>query len=151
MLLVNLWQLALLVLAPVVATGLTIILLKLVAQRPRPLNKMGHGELDFFPFDLTAGFTSMPSGHTATVVCGAIVLGVIIPRVKIAVFFGVAFIAFSRLALMNHYFADLVFGAAIAVAITVPYLQFFACRRMGIRQTETGRLTLKPVWRTLLN
>jgi hypothetical protein len=39
-LLVNLWQLALLVLAPVVATGLTIILLKLVAQRPRPLNKM---------------------------------------------------------------------------------------------------------------
>ena len=148
--LVNLWQLALLVLAPVVATGLSIILLKLIIQRPRPLNKMAHNEFDFFPFDLTAGFSSMPSGHTATVVSGAIIVSVIVPWLRIPLLFGAAFIAFSRLAFMNHYFSDLVLGTAIAVAITVPYLQFFAARRVGIVQTKAGRLKLKPVWRTYL-
>ena len=93
--LINLWQMALLVFAPVVTTGIAIQLLKQVIPRPRPLNKPGFDEYDFFPFDFTAGFTSMPSGHTGTVVSSAIVLGLIFPWLRVPLVLGASFVAFS--------------------------------------------------------
>ena len=149
-LLVNLWQSAIVLAVPVIATGIVIQVLKQLLQRPRPLNSFSYNETTFFPLDVFSGFTSMPSGHAGTFVSSAIVLGVLFPLLRIPLVLAAVFIGFSRLALMNHYLADVIVGAAIAFAITVIYLQIFAHRRVGIVQTATGKLKPKPIWRYLL-
>lgn len=127
----TLWVALALVLAwrthrPLIATGLLAALavwgsdgiasvLKLVVDRPRPFTAIPH-----LPVLIAhPGSGSFPSAHATTAFAGAVLLGWLWPRGRIAFAVLAILIAFSRVYLGVHYPTDVLAGAAIGSAFAV--------------------------------
>ena len=69
-------------------------------------------DLNFFTTD--SHFHSFPSGHTSTIFAVALVLSLMIPRLKYLFFLVAAIVALSRVIVGAHFFTDIVGGIALA-------------------------------------
>lgn len=116
------WALPRLVAVPALA-GIAADLLKLLVidrVRPRHWNLQGTVWDTFggwLPLNFTSSHQSFPSGHTATAVAFALVLGWLYPRGRI--FFGVlaTLVALQRVISGAHYCSDVLAGAAVGLAL----------------------------------
>ena len=98
----------------VLSSGIFTQLLKHIIGRPRPnvLDLKSDYDLNFFTTD--SHFHSFPSGHTSTIFAVALVLSLMIPRLKYLFFLVAAIVALSRVIVGAHFFTDIVGGIALA-------------------------------------
>ena len=99
-------------------------LVKAVVDRPRPTQ--AHPSLDAL-VDLPST-ASFPSGHAATSFACAVVLALLVPRLRVPVLALAVLISFSRLYLGVHYLSDLIAGALLGSAIA--WAVVLAARRL---------------------
>lgn len=130
----------------VASAGIVDDLLKLVFERARPKLWLNGDPAGFFSGHFGSNYQSFPSGHTATSVAAAVVLGQIFPRWR-AEFAGFAvLIAVSRVMLDAHYVSDVAAGAAVGALIALFVLAWF--RRCGWwphpdRPQDDGRISVQ--------
>ncbi|WP_312526604.1 phosphatase PAP2 family protein [Paracoccus sp. (in: a-proteobacteria)] len=102
------------VLANLMVSGLSTVLLKMVIGRARP-GTVGLGDhLAFAPFTHSSAWASFPSGHTTTAVALALSLGLALPRFRPVFLVAAALVAISRMALGVHWFSDTCAGGLVA-------------------------------------
>jgi membrane-associated phospholipid phosphatase len=85
--------------------------LKLAVGRARPL--LDRGAAAYHPFSGGEDMNSFPSGHTATAVAMALLLGTFFPRARIVFYFFAVVVAVHRIVVDAHFPSDLVGGAAV--------------------------------------
>ncbi len=129
---------AVFVFVAIAASGLLTDLLKVIFGRARPVLLLRTGDFGWHPPGLTAKLRSFPSGHANTVTAMALALGMLVPRLRIALAALVTLALFSRIAVGAHYPSDLIAGAAVAFATTFPLRATFARRGLVFRRTEEG-------------
>lgn len=98
--------------AGLVISNVLVLLLKILAARPRPYEVLqGIHVLD------TDQFSSFPSGHAANVFMAAFILSIHYPKYRWA-FYGLAIVvSFSRIYVGVHYPLDVVAGALLGIAV----------------------------------
>jgi undecaprenyl-diphosphatase len=120
---------AALLFAAVAAAGIVNDLLKLIFRRARPELWLNGDPAGFFSGHFGSAYQSFPSGHTATSVAAAIILGQLLPRWRIEFASFAVLIGLSRIVLDAHYLSDVVAGAAVGAGTTILTLAWF--RRKG--------------------
>ncbi len=122
-------DLALALLASLIAGSVTLHTIKLFLGRRRPRDDFEHGLYGFVFFQWHLQHNSFPSGHALTIFCVATWASAILPWLTplwfaIAVYFGI-----TRAVLAVHFLSDVTVGAAIGViatretmALLFPYL-----------------------------
>ncbi len=100
-----------------ILVGLVTQLLKHIIGRPRP-NHVDLNKTDGFNFFSTdASFHSFPSGHSSTIIAVALILTLLIPRLKIFFLIIGFIVALSRVVVEAHFATDIVAGALVAIII----------------------------------
>jgi undecaprenyl-diphosphatase len=119
---------SLLLFAAVAGAGIVNDALKVIMGRARPRLWIGDHVTGFHFFRFGSDYASFPSGHTATSVAAAIVLGLLFPRARLwfAAFAGL--IAVSRLVLDAHYLSDVVAGAIVGGACALAAISWLGGR-----------------------
>lgn len=120
---------AALLFSTVAAAGIVNDLLKLVFERARPRLWLKGDASGFFSGHFGTDYQSFPSGHTATSVAAAIILGGLFPRWRVEFAAFAVLIALSRVVLDAHYVSDVVAGAAVGAVTALLTLSWF--RRNG--------------------
>jgi undecaprenyl-diphosphatase len=117
--------------ATVWSADLLAVLLKRVVDRDRPYVVLPEAE-PLLRWDASASF---PSGHAATSVAGAVIIGYLIGGRAWIVGVVAAAVAFSRVYIGVHYPLDVLAGAALGAAVAL--IAIFLLRRL--RPTSAGR------------
>ncbi len=130
-----LWA-ALFLFVAIAGSGLLTDLLKILFGRARPALLLREGDFGWHPLGLKAKLQSFPSGHANTVTTVALALGMLAPRLRKALAALAALVLLSRIAVGEHYPSDLIAGAAVAFATTVPLRAAFARHGRVFRRTE---------------
>ena len=111
-----------------VLVGFITQLLKHVIGRPRP----NHVDLDkatgFNFFSTDASFHSFPSGHSSTIIAVALILALLIPRLRIFFLIIGFVVALSRVVVEAHFTTDIIAGALVAIIIYKVFLIFLERR-----------------------
>jgi membrane-associated phospholipid phosphatase len=91
--------------------------IKLVLGRRRPRDHFEHGlhGVKWFAFDTQ--YDSFPSGHSVTIFCVATIATAASPAFAALWFAVAAALAFTRALLTSHYLSDVLFGAALGLAV----------------------------------
>jgi len=122
-------------------SGITVMVVRLIFGRSRPT--AGRGAWDFNWFETSNELQSFPSGHTTVAFALSTVLAERIDTWWARIgFYGLASLTgFARIYNNQHWFSDVVVGAALGLAAG-----FDTLRREGERQhkAETGTLSIKP-------
>lgn len=113
-------------------SGLVAQLLKHLVHSPRPRLYFGPNEIRFIHGITGTGYSSFPSGHTATIFALATLLSLYFPgrRTGILFFLIAALTGFSRIYLAQHFPIDILGGllagvlTSIAVYMYVPLARF---------------------------
>jgi len=105
----------------VAVSGLAADLLKALFGRARPVLLLDEGLYGFAGFQIDKVWTSFPSGHSATALSTAVTLSILFPRFRWLFSVAGVLIAFSRIALCQHYLSDVVAGSCLGV-VTVFFL-----------------------------
>lgn len=103
----------------VAASGLTADLAKFIAGRARPNLYFTEHLQGFAFFQLEKAWTSFPSGHSATALSVAMLIGTLYPRWRISSLFAGFMVAFSRIFLAQHYISDVIAGSFLGMVSTV--------------------------------
>ncbi|HHZ81664.1 MAG TPA: phosphatase PAP2 family protein, partial [Flavobacteriales bacterium] len=105
------------------STGLTVQLLKRTAftEYARPVKYFEAIDLNLVEGVEMARWMSFPSGHTATAFAMFLALSIIFnkPVFSVLFFLGASIVGISRVYLAQHFFVDVVTGAAVGVTFTV--------------------------------
>ncbi len=96
-------------------TGLLTQIIKIILGRARPnyTNFQNNFNLEFFTID--PHFHSFPSGHSSTVFCIVIILGVLFPKIKYFFYISGLFVSISRVLVGAHFFTDVFAGMILAI------------------------------------
>ena len=86
-------------------------ILKIIFGRQRPYSTDDFQNLNFVPFSTHWHWHSFPSGHTQVLFTVATIAFLIWPRHRFWFFIGAALLAFTRVAIYQHYFSDYIAGA----------------------------------------
>lgn len=113
-------------------SGLTLILIKWLAGRHRPINFFSHGYFGFDYFGVGYELTSFPSGHAQTAFSLAMALTILFPRWGIPVFIAAGAVSMSRIVLTSHYLSDVIAGAAVGILGTLAVKYFFDWRNIEL-------------------
>jgi len=109
----------------VAASGLFVDIIKVVFGRARPTLLFSDHVYGFTGIGAYANHWSFPSGHATTVAALAYALSLLYPRFMPAWVAAALLVAFSRIALDQHYLSDVIaglyFGAAFAWAIAAAF------------------------------
>ena len=108
-----LWKLVGLTAITVWSADLIALGIKLGVGRPRPFETIAGPE----PLIGATVGASMPSGHAATSVAGAVILTLLVRRAIPLLFLLATAIAFSRLYVGVHYLGDVLAGAALGTGV----------------------------------
>lgn len=108
--------------AVMLASGLTITIMKFLFGRYRPRVLFDGGIYGFEPF---SGANSFPSGHSQVIFSVAMALWFIYPRYRAAYVVAAVLIALSRVATTVHYLSDTIMGATIAILFAIWLRQKF--------------------------
>jgi len=111
---------ALFLFASIAVSGIIANIIKVILGRYRPemLFEKGLYGLNFFNFsffNFSHGFTSFPSGHTATTFSLAWTLSLFFPRARILLICFAFLVGASRVIITSHYLSDAVGGAYVGV------------------------------------
>ena len=101
--------------------GLITQILKHIIGRPRPNHTNFDVGASFNFFSTDASFHSFPSGHSSTIFAVAIILSLLVPRLKIFFLLMAIVVAFSRVVVGAHFITDIVAGGVVA---TITYKVF---------------------------
>ena len=124
----------------VAASGLFVIVLKILFGRARPRSFEQLGAYHFDLFTLGARNASFPSGHATTVAALCAALIILFPRWRLAIIaFGILG-AFSRVFVGAHFPSDVILGILIGIVFAHRTAVFLAHRRIGFRVKPNGRL-----------
>ena len=97
------------IVAVVIGSGITAMILKVIVGRPRPYT----GEIAFSPFTFGSAHASWPSGHTTSAFAFAVAVGMAFPKLRWPMLAIAALTGFSRMVLNMHYLGDVIMGATI--------------------------------------
>ncbi len=131
--LIRVQMLGLFLFVAIAGSGLTNNLLKVIIGRPRPRHFDELGPMAFDPPGLSSSFQGFPSGHSATAGALAIILVLLVPRLKWTWIGLTAWIAISRVVVGSHYPADIVAGFAYGAAFTWLLAVWMARHRLYFR------------------
>ena len=131
--LIRVQMLGLFVIVAIAGSGLTNNLLKVLFGRARPRHFEELGPLAFDPPGLSSGFQGFPSGHSATAGAMAIILILLLPRLKWIWIGLTAWIAISRVVVGSHYPADIIAGFAYGSGFTWLLAAWMAKHRLFFR------------------
>ncbi len=115
-----------------ILVGLVTQILKHIIGRPRPNYTdldMGVG-FNFFSTD--ASFHSFPSGHSSTIVAIALILGLLIPGLRVFFLFLSFVVALSRVVVGAHFTTDIIAGGLVAIILYKVFLMFLEKRYPSI-------------------
>ena len=101
--------------------GLITQILKHIIGRPRPNHTNFDVGASFNFFSTDASFHSFPSGHSSTIFAVAIILSLLVPRLRIFFLLMAIVVAFSRVVVGAHFITDIVAGGVVA---TITYKVF---------------------------
>ncbi len=129
----------------IAGSGILTNLVKQLIGRGRPILFDSEGPFDLDPFQFNYAYASFPSGHSTTVGALAVVLAVIIPRLRRTAFAVCALIAISRVAVGAHYPSDIVAGFMVGAAFTWFYALALAAAGIGFAVTPSGTIKARAV------
>ncbi|MGH6663664.1 MAG: phosphatase PAP2 family protein [Pseudolabrys sp.] len=126
------------------APSLFVTIVKHIFGRARPL--VG-GSLDpylFSPFNWSAAYASLPSGHATTAFAVLAAFGSLWSRGRTAFLIYALLIAISRVMVTAHYPSDVLMGAVVGVAGALLVRRWFALQRLGFSVSPDGVLRQWP-------
>lgn len=126
------------VFATVAASGVFVILMKIIFGRARPKFFDQVGAFDFSPFTIDAGYASFPSGHATTVFAMVGAAFFLFPRFRMLFLAIGVWSAVSRIFVVAHYPSDVAAGMMIGAAFSYAIARMLAVRRLGFRLDEDG-------------
>lgn len=90
-------------------------ILKVLIGRSRPIMYEALGNTYFVHGSFNYVFNSMPSGHTAVSFAGLVMIGMLFPRIKWAMWTLATIIGLSRIYVGAHWTADVILGAFVGM------------------------------------
>jgi membrane-associated phospholipid phosphatase len=124
---------------------LLVSVLKRLIGRGRPSEYETAGSLSFQNFFNDWAFQSFPSGHSATAVALAFVVGFIWPAVFPFLLVAGLIVAVSRVPVGAHYPTDVFAGIIIGMIGAYLVRNFFAHKGWLFEQRDDGRIVRKPL------
>ncbi len=107
-----------------VLVGLVTQAIKHLVGRPRPNHSDFGQNYGFNFFSTDSAFHSFPSGHSSTIIAVVLVVGLLIPSLRLFFYFFGFLIAISRVIVGAHFITDVVSGAIIAIML-LKILEFY--------------------------
>jgi membrane-associated phospholipid phosphatase len=124
--------------------SLVATVVKRIIGRARPL--VGD-QIDPFHFRLWVwrpDYASLPSGHATTAFAAALAIGVLWPRLRVAMFIYACLIALSRVVIDAHFVSDVLAGAIAGSVGALLVRDRFAARRLVFSVGLDGRVDAMP-------
>ncbi|MCG8546462.1 MAG: phosphatase PAP2 family protein [Alphaproteobacteria bacterium] len=127
--------------AAIAYSGLVVTFIKIIVGRARP-NAVDTVNWPIFdPFTFKYAYHSFPSGHGNTVFVVAMIVGLLVPRIRTPMLILAAALAFCRVLQYRHFVSDSVGGALLAVITTLWLQRVFAKREAIFRYRHDGAIT----------
>jgi undecaprenyl-diphosphatase len=123
--------------------GLFINIVKKICGRARPLVPGNIDPFAFDPFNWSAAYASLPSGHATTVFSVLVAFGSLWPRARGAIWIYALVIIASRIAVTAHFPSDVLAGAVIGSVGALIVRRYFALRRLAFTIGPDG--AVKPL------
>ncbi len=104
--------------------GLVTQALKHIIGRSRPNHMDFEKVFNFNFFSIDSSFHSFPSGHSSTIIALALILGLLIPGLKIFFLLLGLVVSLSRVVVGAHFTSDIIAGALVAIIMYKLLLSF---------------------------
>jgi membrane-associated phospholipid phosphatase len=121
------------------ASGTIVNVLKVAFGRHRPRFLFNEGLYGFEPFLLNLRSAGFPSGHSQSITAAMVALGFLWPQARYVFWTFAAVIGASRFVITVHYTADVVAGAAVAVAVAWAMKNYFERNGIGLAWAKPDR------------
>jgi membrane-associated phospholipid phosphatase len=118
--------------------------LKLAIGRPRPSQFAENGLFDLHPFAFDAVFASFPSGHATIIGALAVVMSLLLPRLRALFGIVAVLVGFSRVAVGAHHPSDVIAGLAIGAILAFLVAKWFAARGLLFLSSRSNWPELRP-------
>lgn len=124
--------------------GLFVAVAKRLIGRARPMVTGDVNPYAFDPFNWSAAWASLPSGHTTTVFSVLIAFGSLWPRARALLWIYALAISASRVAVTAHFPSDVLAGAVVGSAGALMVRRYFALRRLVFTIGPGGEVLTMP-------
>lgn len=138
-------QRLLFLLVSVLATGLVVQFIKIVAGRHRPKSLVDDGLYGFSWFNFGYETASFPSGHTATMAAVAAAMWIMVPKWRDLWLLPVLAVAASRILLGSHYLSDVIAGAYVGAATAFVVYRTLSWRGAVLSRASRSRPMMTSV------
>jgi undecaprenyl-diphosphatase len=123
--------------------GLIETVAKRLIGRARPFVR-GDDVWAFVPFNWSAAYASLPSGHVTTAFSALVAIGAIFPQARALMWIYAVLIALSRVVVTAHYPSDVIAGAVVGTVGALLVRNWFAARRLGFTVKSDGSIQAMP-------
>ncbi len=100
-----------------ILVGLVVQIIKHIVGRPRPNHVDFDSGNSFNFFSTDSSFHSFPSGHSSTIISVALLLGLLIPSLRVFFLLLGFVVALSRVVVGAHFTTDIVAGGIVAILL----------------------------------
>jgi undecaprenyl-diphosphatase len=137
--------------AAIALPGIATNAIKYVIGRARPFVGGSPDAFLYAPFNGTAAYASMPSGHTTTALSVLVAFGILWPRLRPYLLIYALLICMSRVVVTAHHPSDVMGGAVMGALGALLVARYFALRRLGFSVRPDGSLHgyPGPSWRRI--